>query len=826
MVLLIAVSLFLGQRAVVWAEKVPVKLVLEKIAVSGNAYFHQKDILFGNKEEKLPGVDLWEGESYTVLERDAELTSPEIEAQRQKLEEVGFFASVTVQLQRVGEKSFKVLFQVKENPRFSKLILKGKTPFSQEKLSSLFSLQPGVPINKQGLQEAAKAIALLYQKEGKRGGVSDISIQDSGEVVVQLGSAKIEKISFEGNVLIPEKEIRFLILSKEGDAWDEETIQKDRQRLLDSGWFKKVQFEGKGAKDAPLDLTLTFHLTEKWKPVMAKVTNQGNRHLPKSFFEPLITLKPGDPLTAGKLSAIESAISATGLVQDVKTSYASVKDGTQVIFTIVENPFITDIAFQGNTIFSDAELVDQMLTKKNQVLNVILLQNDIRRIEKFYFDHGYIVTRIYDNSLDLKNGEGKLTLFVGEGKVESILIQGQKEQQVVGQNGETERKIVPTKLKTKDYVILREMQVKPGQILNVHTLEKDLQKIFNLGFFEDVRWEPQPGSSPDGLVVVLKVKERQTMGTANFGAGFSSQFGLSGTVSLSRQNLFGRGRLVSIDLSFGGLTSYQTRYFEPWIDHHHTSLDVQAFNTVVPKDLVNPFTQSVSSFDETRRGFSFLIGRPLTRYTTLSLGYEFKSVASRLVSGTPLFGILTRGNVGAVRLDLTSDTRDNRFNASKGIFNEVRAKFSNSIIGADVSFLRLDLDVRRYKKITHNTILAGRILAGYYAGNQTLLEETFFVGGSDTIRGYRQNIFWGTRMFVSNLEWRIPLSSAQGITTVLFTDTGFAWPPNTSVDLSQLKTGVGMGLRYQLPIGPIRIDVGYGIQARDTQFYLSFGNLF
>lgn len=802
-------------------------LILKNITVKGNVYFSQDDIIFGNAEYGLPGLNVWEGNSYPVIVEGEALFFEGAVLERKRLLQSGYFKEIKIEVKRVGEDGFGMVFIVKENPRFTRLKLQGIEFVPKEKIAQLFDLKPGVPVNKKKIRQAESKIADLYRKEGKKAGIESVQIKDTGEVVVQIGIARISSIRIEGNALIPDSEILFLLLSKEGTLWEEETVLQDRRRLLDTGWFSQVEISFRFGKEKKFDGTMVVQVKEKWDKLLTGVEIKGLKHLKDTLFLPLIDLEIGKIISPEKVKQAEEAIMATGLIRDIKVEFIPYLDGTKLLFVLRENPYIASIRLEGNSLFSDSKLKEQMWSKEGKVLNRILLQNDIRRIEKYYFDHGFIVSSIYDNALDLQDsGKEELTLFIGEGKVESIVIEGEKDQEVISEKGERVRKSVPAELKTKDYVILREMETKPGDILNVNVLQRDLQKVFNLGFFEDIRWEPQPGTKEDSVVVVLKVREKQTMGSAMFGGGFSSQFGFSGTASIRRENLFGRGRLISLDLSFGGLTSYQARYFEPWLDKHHTSLDVQGFNTIVPKDLLDPRTNSISSFDETRKGFSFLIGRPLSRNTSLSIGYEFKSVESKLVAGSTIAGVLTKGKVGALRARLTTDSRDNRFNPSRGVFNELEGKFSGSFLGADIPFTRFNLDLRRYKKVTDNTIFAGRLLAGFYRGNRTLLEETFYVGGSETIRGYSQNIFWGTKMFVGNLEWRFPISSAQGVTGVLFVDTGFAWPEGSPVSLSDLKTGIGAGLRYTLPIGPIRIDVGYGLDVRDTQFYLSFGNLF
>jgi outer membrane protein insertion porin family len=135
----------------------------------------------------------------------------------------------------------------------------------------------------------------------------------------------------------------------------------------------------------------------------------------------------------------------------------------------------------------------------------------------------------------------------------------------------------------------------------------------------------------------------------------------------------------------------------------------------------------------------------------------------------------------------------------------------------------------RKKPTDSKTVVAVRFLMGSSVGTLPFFEQ-YFVGGAETLRGYREDRFWGKNMFLTSVELRHPL--ARSLTGVLFTDVGDAWGGNfENVNISGFqqsgflpRVGVGLGIRVKTPLGPIRLDEGFGSEGAQTHF--SIGNVF
>ncbi len=115
-------------------------------------------------------------------------------------------------------------------------------------------------------------------------------------------------------------------------------------------------------------------------------------------------------------------------------------------------------------------------------------------------------------------------------------------------------------------------------------------------------------------------------------------------------------------------------------------------------------------------------------------------------------------------------------------------------------------------------IFATRLMIGYSTGDLPWAEQ-YFLGGANSIRGYRDDEFYGNEMVLGNFELRIPIQDAFSV--VAFYDIGMASDDSA---FSNMKTGYGFGVRVRTPMGHLRLDVGTG--EYETRTHFSFGEMF
>ncbi len=543
---------------------------------------------------------------------------------------------------------------------------------------------------------------------------------------------------------------------------------------------------------------------------VTSITVTGNTTVPEATIMEAVKLKPGEALTADKVKQDMQAIYELGTFFDVVSNFNEVPEGVQVVYTVMENPVLQEIIIKGNTKVSSDKLSSMLTVKTGSILNSKALNENVRSIEEYYHDQGYILTKVSDVAMGTG---GVLTITINEGMLEGIEVKGNE--------------------KTQTHVITREMKLKPNQPFNVKDAKRSMQKVYNLGYFEDVNMKLNPGKEPNAIVLETTVVEQKT-GRFSIGGGYSKNDGMIGIIELGDDNFRGTGDKVKLHWEFGGSASnknYEVSYTRPWLDDKQTSLGFSFY------DMTNEYTDydddghETASYDKRRKGFDLTLGRPqgeyIQNYITLK---QRKDSYVEWVSGDNyetdpdyIAKDYLKNNFGTTRsisLMRVYDSRDNVFSPTEGNRVALTAEFAGKALGGDFNFNKYTAETRNYLKVGHAQIVALRGTVGYADGKMPD-SQRFAVGGSDTLRGYRDDQFKGNKMLAATAEYRFPI--AKKVEGVAFTDIGKAWS-GEGYKLNDLEASVGVGIRVSTPIGPIRLDYAQGSQGGRSHF--SFGGQF
>ncbi len=293
----------------------------------------------------------------------------------------------------------------------------------------------------------------------------------------------------------------------------------------------------------------------------------------------VIRTKAGRTTTRTQLEQDINAVFSTGFFSNVQAVPEDTPLGVRVSFVVTPNPVLSKVEIQANpgtnvpSVLSSKE-VDKIFGEQyGKILNLRDLQNGVKELTKQYQDKGYILANVVGSPRVSR--DGVVTLQVAEGVVEDIDVRFRnKDGDFKNDKGE------PIKGRTQKYIITREIQLKPGQVFNRNTVQKDLQRVFGLGLFEDIGLSFDAGKDPSKVRVVFNVAERNS-GSIAAGAGISSATGLFGTVSYQEQNLNGRNQKLGTEIQLGQRDTllFDLRFTDPWIagDPYRTSYTVNAF---------------------------------------------------------------------------------------------------------------------------------------------------------------------------------------------------------------------------------------------------------
>lgn len=553
----------------------------------------------------------------------------------------------------------------------------------------------------------------------------------------------------------------------------------------------------------------------------------GNTVISEAEIAAALKTKPGMELTEQGLNEDLSAIYDLGWFYDLRPEFKEVPEGVQVIYHVMENPAFTKVKITGNTVVDDKKAAGFFDLEENKIINLKDVNTRVQRLEEEYRQNGYILARVTDIHMDT---DGTLNITVNEGIVEDFKVKGN--------------------VKTKDYVITREMKLKKGKPFNAKDARRSMQRVYNLGYFEDVNVKLNPGKEPNSVEVEISVVEMNT-GTFGIGAGYSNADGFIGMISIGDKNFRGTGDKVNIRWEFGGEDNknYDFSYTKPWIDDKETTATINLYDITNEYADYNIDGDEIARYDKKRRGQELTFSRKtdneyVSNYVTLKNrediykgmadGYEqdidqyYENVfnsSSYYEKWMPKtaderrkenFGITRSITVGRI-----FDSRDNIYDPHEG--KRIAYSLEWAGLGGDFDFTKFTADYRYYYRAGGESVWALNLGAGYAEGDMPL-SQRFSMGGSDTLRGYEDDQFRGNSMLKATLEYRFPIiKKVQG---VLFTDNGYAWDKRheDEFDLGLIKNSFGVGLRINSPLGPVKLDYGYGDDG--GKFHFSFGGQF
>jgi outer membrane protein insertion porin family len=541
-----------------------------------------------------------------------------------------------------------------------------------------------------------------------------------------------------------------------------------------------------------------------------------------------IQTEPGRTTTRSQLQEDINAIFATGFFSNVRAVPEDTPLGVRVTFVVQSNPVLQGVRIQGNQVLPQ-EVVDQAFADQyGEILNLQDFQTGIEALNTWYQDNGYVLAQVVGAPQVAE--DGTVTLEVAEGVIEDIQVR------FLNKDGEaTDEEGNPIDGRTRDFIITREFESQSGDVFNRNQIQEDLQRAFGLGIFEDVRVSLNPGQDPRKVDVVVNVTERNT-GSLGAGLGFSSASGLFGTVSYQEQNLGGNNQRLGAEFSLGEREFlFDVSFTDPWIagDPYRTSYTVNGFNRRSISLIFDGGEEEVSlpNGDRprvSRFGGGVSFSRPAGAGWRLSLGGQYQHVTLQDSDGetSPVDEL---GN----DLSFSGSGEDDLFLVQ---FAAVRDRRNDPLAPTSGSLLRLSTD--QSLPFGEGSILLNRLRASYSyyipvdftnfkEGPEALAfniqagtvlgdlppYEAFSLGGTDSVRGYDSGELGSGRSFVqATVEYRFPIFAIVGgalfadIGTDLGTADDVPGSPAEIRDKPGSGFGVGVGVRIQSPLGPLRVD--------------------
>ncbi|MCU0533878.1 MAG: BamA/TamA family outer membrane protein [Hydrococcus sp. Prado102] len=599
---------------------------------------------------------------------------------------------------------------------------------------------------------------------------------------------------------------------------------------------------------------------EESRVLVAEVLVDGaDRELTDLVYNTIRT-RPGRTATRSQLQEDINAIYATGFFANVRVTPEDTPLGVRVIFAVAPNPILQRIQIrtvpetEQPRVLPDKVVEETFKEQYGRILNLRDLQEGIRQLNEWYSQNGYDLAQVVESPQVAE--DGTVTLIIAEGVIENIDVRYFDEEDE------------PTEGKTRPFIVTREMELKPGDVFNRNTAQRDLQRVFGLGIFEDARLSFSPGQDPRRVVVNVDIVEGNT-GSLAAGAGFSSNSGFFGTASYQEQNLGGNNQTLGAEIQIGSREQlFDVSFTDPWIggDPYRTSYTLnifrrQSISLVFDGDDTRLTTDNGDDSPRVvRTGGGITFSRPLAEnpYTRpdwrLSTGFSYQRVQLENADGET--APKSSEDDGFQNLAFDPSGEDDLFLLSFGATQDFRNSSTQPTSG---SLLRLG--VEQSIPIGSGNIFLSRLRASYsyyipvdfidlgfteeelpqafafnVQGGTVLGDlppyEAFVLGGSNSVRGYGEGELGSGRTYVqATAEYRFPILSFLGAAlfvdygTTLGSGDGVPGNPSGVRELPGSGFGYGLGVRVNSPVGPIRIDYGWNDEG-DSRIHFGIGERF
>ncbi len=717
----------------------------------------------------------------------------------------------------------------------------GPMTLSRQRVLDNLATKIDQPFNDHLVEEDVKALYATGEVSNAR--IFAEPTEGGLKVTVLLqGRPKVEQVLIEGASAFPVSKIRKEIASKPGDPFSEETIADDRQKIIklyEDHNYTDVKVDPISSEMGNKRMKVIFQIHEGPKLVVEKILFTGNYSVqPKDLLKVMKTktanllsflTKDGRLLpsnTEEDEEAIRSLYQNRGFV-DAKVineqTQPGPKKGITLLITINEGAqyHVHDCKLEGVSIVPPATLEALLKMKKGSLYTPDGQGADTKALRDFYGKHGYIDAVIQPQITPTSEHQVDLVYHVDEG-MQSYL-------NMISVQGNTT---------TKDKVIRREMVVQPGGLYDSSLVDLSKTRLMNLNYFSKVDCVPEDTLVPGRKDLKVIVEEKKT-GSFHFGAGYNTIDSLVGFAELEQSNFdvlnwpnfTGGGERFMTRVQYGNQRKDAVvSLTEPWFLGYKLSVGGEVFYHEAA------FLSPV--YYQSNWGASLQARKEIIPCLAGSLEYrpEQISIFNVQTNSVPVTSpIQTDGNnspyfKSAILGSLNWDNRDSLFLPRKGQQVDFTAFGAGGGLGGNVQDYGLTLEGKKYFSLPYDMIfLAKGAVASVNSwgsgskgvGTPPIFDE-LYLGGANNLRGFffrkvspvdgNNNPIGGNSSAYATAELTIPIITR--VRAALFTDWGLVNAGSYDYSTAEACGDIGIGVRLELPIGPVNIDWGYPVKAQ------------
>lgn len=706
----------------------------------------------------------------------------------------------------------------------------------RERFLDELGLRAGSPASAQKLREGVKrATAWCFDEGYPEARIHEAGYRREGEsvyldAVLELGArTEIAFIDADGESV---SALREAAKQEYGQTLDGDRIRRISSIIkeeLELAGYLNAKVESSADGDAAVK-KIEFRIDRGERVTIRKIVLSGNSAIRKGDIEDVIEAGTkstfgSDPYDAeiieGDLSRIQQLYIARGML-DTSVKVEEVKiapNGKADIFIRIDEGkkyVYGELSFRTDGCFPDAKAAEVAKLKSGSPADPAELEKARVRLLAELSRRGYANGMV----------ERKTKVMPEEERVDvQFFIRGGIPQKfgTIAVTGNA---------RTKSNVVLRELTFKQGQPWNEQEIITSRQNIFRLGFFEMVEFREAGLPREDGTVDLLIEVRELDAGHIDYGVGYGTEEGVKAFAEIGHSNIFGGGRSSSLRAELTGPDRvYTANYTEPWILGFPFALKLSA----------SAKHQELKSYNLDSYALQSSVVYDLTKQLKASLIHTLEDDVISDVSDVAFVG--DKNFVASTLSPLVVfDSRNDPFNPRRGFLHSLQFEWASRSIGSELEYSKLTGSMSGYFSAGRFTLatLARGGAAEYYGRNELLpLNKRFFLGGRSTVRGWQKDEIGdkapdGTSLggdLMANLKAELRVNVFKDFAIAGFWDAGNVWFRDAAKPRwSDMRQGAGPSVRYNTPVGPVSLDVGWKLDRLPGEsayeWYFTIGNVF
>ena len=681
---------------------------------------------------------------------------------------MGYFDDVVIKKQNM-DKGVEVIFEVQEKPSVRNIRFENNHIYEEQELFEVVGTSTGSILNVYKLNNDVDKLKRLYYEKNYH----------NCQISYDIKPLKNHQADIIFNIEEGEK-VKITAVEFEGNKYFDDDDLKDEMQTQEEGFWSFITSSGE------LDET---ELDNDVLRLEAFYKNNG-----------FINVKVSDPVV--NMGAEEITIRF------------KIDEGDQYKNGVV--------SIKGDILTTEEELLALLVSQKSELYNRELVRKDMITLNDFYANQGYANVKVVPKA-DTNEAEAIVNISFDIDKGPLVYFN---------------RIIITGNEKTRDKVIRRELAIEEQGLYSMQKIQRSHRNLVFKDYFQNINIKPVKTKEENKLDVHVNVEEKPT-GNFSFGGGFSSDDGAFGQFSVEERNLFGKGQKGKFTFRMSGETAlYNIGFTEPWLFDRPISAGFDVYKFEKEYDYYEK-----NAIGLTLRGAS----RRFWDYTTIGLVYNIEKFDIDNVEED--YTSVSEGSylTSSIMPYISYDSRNHSFLPTKGMYHKLSIEYAGEFLGGEIDFTKYLLESAvffpMFWKFSGGIYAKGGYLDDRTDGDPDIDWERFYLGGINSIRGFDDTDINGTRdgsdievggetYFQFNIEMMFPIVEEQAVYGVFFYDRGDVYNDGETIDFGDQYSSSGFELRWNSPMGPIRLAYGIVIDGKDVkstgdgQFDFSIGAFF